>query len=153
MAFYVFRCNPKKYDLAGRLADPEPVQTWTARQHAKRIAGGDTAFLWQTGDDRGFRGIMRVEEPASVRPEVEHELKYWREGEAVEEARVVGRLVNRDSRLTDKQIEDSPELADLVRRVTHFMGTNLSLTDGEGQMLLDHAGERTGSTRRTTPER
>jgi len=33
MAFWIFKCNPEKYRLAERLADPNPTLTWTVSRY------------------------------------------------------------------------------------------------------------------------
>ncbi len=46
MAFWIFKCNPDKYRLADRLADPNPTLTWTVSRFRHEINAGDTVFLW-----------------------------------------------------------------------------------------------------------
>ena len=50
MAYWIFKCNPEKYRLADRLADPNPTTlTWTVSRHRDEIGPGDTVFPSETG--------------------------------------------------------------------------------------------------------
>ena len=139
MAFWAFRCNPKLYDLTARLTDPREEQTWTVRQHAKRIAPGDVAFLWETGPGRGFRGIMRIDSAPAVEPELGEELAFWRDGMAAEELRVRGVLVDRDFTLPYSKMAEDEQFAALAERLKSAMGTNIPLSDEEGELLLSRS--------------
>src|SRR4051794_15478172 len=88
MSFWIFKCNPTKYDLAKRLEDPRDAITWTVTQHKDEIGPGDTAFLWITGPDRGIRAVLRVEDAPRVRPELESEQQFWGERDTEERLRV-----------------------------------------------------------------
>src|SRR5262245_54481687 len=45
MAFWIFKCDPKRYRLSDRLMDPNPEITWMVTRYKKEIAPGDTVFL------------------------------------------------------------------------------------------------------------
>src|SRR5262245_1787404 len=100
MAFWIFKCNPEKYRLADRLADPNPMITWTVSRHRGEIGPGDTVFLWVTGPDRGIRAVMRVDEAPRLMPELESEQQYWAERDTQEQWRVLGTLICRDVNLS-----------------------------------------------------
>ncbi len=61
MAFWIFKCNPKKYRLAHRLADPNRAITWIVARYRREINPGDTIFIWETGLGPGIRAVLRAE--------------------------------------------------------------------------------------------
>ena len=137
MAYWVFQCNPKKYDLAARLEDPEPRISWTVRPHHKKIGAGDVAFLWISGPDAGIRAVMEIETAPLEMPELTNELQYWVDGEDDgPELRVLGRLMEREVNLPRRILLATPELSSLsiLRRP---QGTNFRVSPGEGVKLME----------------
>src|SRR5947209_3848965 len=108
MAYWLFKCNPDKYRIDPRLADPNPVITWTVNQCRDEIRPGDTVFLWATGSDRGIRAVMRVDEGPRPMPERESEQQYWSERDESVKDRVVGTLVHRGLSLSSEELRRVP---------------------------------------------
>lgn len=62
--------------IKDRLADPNTKITWTVSRFKDEIGAGDTVFLWVTGDKRGIRAVMRVDEAPRLMAELETEQAY-----------------------------------------------------------------------------
>jgi len=135
MAFWLFKSNPERYRLADRLTDPNPAITWTVKQHRELIQTGDVAFLWVTGQGRGIRAVMRVDEPPRDMHELESEQEYWTEREDSVHCRVVGTLVYRDVHLPADRLGEIPELAGLPVGPGP-RGTKFPLSTAQGELLL-----------------
>jgi hypothetical protein len=37
MAYWIFKCNPERYRITDRMADPNPNLTWTVSRHRDEI--------------------------------------------------------------------------------------------------------------------
>lgn len=135
MAFWIFKCNPDKYRLAGRLADPNPMLTWTVSRFRDEINAGDTVFLWVTGPQRGIRAVIRVDEPPRLMAEMESEQAYWVERDTQEQFRVVGTLTRRDVNLLHTDLRDVEGLADLSVFTGFQQATNFPVTPLQGEIL------------------
>jgi hypothetical protein len=137
MAFWIFKCDPKKHRLSDRLSDPESTITWLVTQHKSEMAVGDTAFLMQTG--RG-RAIMRIDDPPAEMPELETEQTYWEQRDTENRCRVKGTLIDR----VNLPIEES-ESCDDLKDLSIFHGfqqrTNFRISDEQGRVLLENAAK------------
>ncbi len=136
MAFWIFQCSPKLYDLPRLLAEESnDLITWQVNQYRRRIGRGDTAFLWVSGPDGGIRAVVRIEEEPRIRPELPHELQYWKgQREAEDKLRVTCRVTHRVD-LRREQLKEVPELENLS--IFRFsQGTNFPVAPGEGDVLL-----------------
>lgn len=136
MAFWIFKCNPDKYRLADRLADPNPTLTWKVSRFRDEINAGDTVFLWVTGPQRGIRAVIRVDEPPRRMAEMESEQAYWVKRDAEEQFRVVGTLTRRDVNLPHTELREVEGLADLSVFTGYQQATNFRLTLTQGEILL-----------------
>jgi hypothetical protein len=142
VAFWIFKCNPEKYRLAERLADPNPTLTWQANQHREEIGPGDTAFIWKTGPERGICAVVRVETEPRQMLELETELKYDVEPDTELRWRVQCTLTNRNVNLSHVALREVPGLENLsvFRKDVVARGTNFAVTPDEGAILLHLAG-------------
>jgi predicted RNA-binding protein with PUA-like domain len=137
MAFWIFKCNPDKYRLAERLADPNPTLTWTVSRFRDEINAGDTVFLWVTGPERGIRAVMRVDDqPPRMMSEIESEQAYWAERDTQEQYRVVGTLTHRDVELPHTQLREVERLEEPSVFSGFQQATNFSVTPAQGEILL-----------------
>jgi predicted RNA-binding protein with PUA-like domain len=135
MAFWIFKCNPDKYRLADRLADPNPTLTWTVSRFRDEISAGDTVFLWVTGSQRGIRAVLRVDEPPRLMVEMESEQEYWADRDTQEQFRVVGTLIHREVNLPHTELREIEGLADLSVFTGFQQATNFPVTPTQGEIL------------------
>jgi predicted RNA-binding protein with PUA-like domain len=136
MAFWIFKCNPEKYRLEDRLADPNPRLSWTVSRHRDEIESGDTVFLWVTGSDRGIRAVMRVDEAPALMAELESEQAYWAERDTQEQWRVLGTLTHRIANLSHTTLRNVAGLEDLSVFHGFQQMTNFPVTRDEGAILM-----------------
>ena len=134
MAFWIFKCNPDKYRLADRLADPNPTLTWTVSKFRDEIIAGDTVFLWVTGAQRGIQAVIRVDEPPRLMAEMENQQAYWAERDT-QEFRIVGTLTHRDINLSGNELREVEGLADLSVFIGFQQATNFPVTPAQGEIL------------------
>lgn len=136
MAFWIFKCNPARYRLEDRLADPQPKITWTVSQHRDEIGPGDTAFLWVTGKHRGIRAVIQIDEGPRLMAELPSEQPYWDEPDTEELLRVVGTFTHRNLDLPAATLRDTPGLENLSMFHGFQQATNFAVTPDEGAILL-----------------
>jgi hypothetical protein len=136
MAFWIFKCNPAKYRLADRLADPNPTLTWKVSRHRNEIGPGDTVFLWVTGPERGIRAVMRVDEAPRLMAQIESQKRYWVGPDTQEQWRVVVTLTCRDVDLRHTALRGVAGLENLSVFRGVQRGTNFPVTPAEGAILL-----------------
>ena len=135
MAFWIFKFNPDRYRLADRLADPTPTLTWTVSRFRDEINAGDTVLLWVTGQQRGIRAVIRVDEPPRLMAEMESEQAYWVERDTQEQFRIVGTLTCRDVNLPHTEQREVEGLADLSVFTGFQQATNFPVTPAQGEIL------------------
>lgn len=140
MAFWIFKCNPDKYRLEDRLSDRNPSLTWSVTRYRDKIAAGDTVFLWITGDQRGIRAVMRVEEPPGLMAELESEQTYWAARDERVSWRVMCRLVQRKVNLVHSELRNVEGLAELSVFTGFQQATNFPVTNAQGMILMRLAG-------------
>jgi len=137
MAFWIFKCNPERYRLDERLADRANSRiTWTISRFKDEIGPGDTVFLWVTGNDRGIRAIMRVDDAPRMMPELESERAYWFDDDTKERLRVVGTLTHWNVNLRHDELRATEGLAELSVFKGFQQATNFPVTPEEGMILL-----------------
>ncbi len=147
MAFWIFKCDPKVYDLDSRLADPDPIITWNISQYRDRVRPRDIAFLWRTGKRRGIRGAMQIDEGPDEIPEFKREIDRFfddpqsHEGQRIirKKWRVIGTLICRDAALNMNELRTHPGLESLSA-FTPVPATVFPVTDREGQIILRLVG-------------
>jgi hypothetical protein len=140
MAFWIFKCNPEKYRLSQRLADPNPATTWrvTNSKYRRQIKPGDTVFIWETGPNRAVRAVVRVDQGPREIPELQAELRYCVHIDTARRFRVRGTFTHRGLNLSHTMLRDVPGLEDLsiFRRDVCQRPTNFPVTAAEGAILL-----------------
>ena len=141
MAFWIFKCNPEKYQLADRLADPNPTITWTVTRYQDEIGPGDTLFLWITGPDRGIHAVLRVDDGPRVMTELESEQQYWAKRDTEQLLRVVCTITNRDVNLSAIALREVDGLDDLSVFHGFQQATNFAVTREQGEILLRLIGQ------------
>ena len=151
MAFWIFKCNPEKYRLEQRLADPNPTLTWTVSRHRDKIEPGDIAFLWVTGRDRGIRAIMRVDEAPRLMAEFDSEQTYWVEQDTRELWRVSGAFIHRNIQISSKSLHKVPGLEELSVFHGWQQTTNFPVTPDEGAILTGIIETDLGPSSSATP--
>ena len=45
MSYWIFKCNPARFRIDERLADPEPKTSWLVTPYRDEIRSGDTASI------------------------------------------------------------------------------------------------------------
>lgn len=150
MAFWLFKCRPDRYDLPRRLADPNPVISWTVSRYREEIRADDTVFLWVTGPDRGIRAVMRVDQPPQDIPELDTEKHFWTDGDESVACRVVGTITHRHLDLSTDALRNVPGLGELAVFHGYQQATNFAVSDAEGAILMDLVGH--GLPALATPE-
>jgi hypothetical protein len=140
MPYWIFKCNPAKYRLPDRLEDPDDATTWTVAQHKTEIRPGDIAFLWVTGDERGIRAVLRVDDAPRVRPEIANEQTYWVERETQDRMRVACTIIKREVNLRADALRPFEGLQGLSVFHGFQQATNFPVTNAEGEILMRLAG-------------
>lgn len=137
MRYWIFQCNPKRFNLDARLGNPNSTTTWTVNQHKAEIAEGDQAFIWQAGPHRGLRAIMQIDsDPADI-PETAIDAPYWADlRDRALTCRVRGTFTSRFPVVAARKIAEAPGLQDLLfLRVPR--GTNFPLSEDQADALLE----------------
>jgi len=142
MAFWIFKCDTKQYDLSGRLQDANPKVSWEVNQHSQEIGPGDIAFLWETGRNRRIRAVMRINSVPQKIAELDSEQKHSKRPDTAIRLRVLGTLINRNVNLSHVTLRAEPGLKNLsvFRENVVQRATNFEVSDEEGAILLRLAG-------------
>lgn len=135
MAFWIFKCDPKRYCLSDRLMDPNPEITWTVTRYKKEIAPGDTVFLMESGPKRAIRAVIRVNTAPAEMVELETEQTHWAERDTATKCRVKSTITDRIN-LPVAELESAPGLENLSIFHGVQQGTNFRVSDAEGEILL-----------------
>ncbi len=137
MRYWIFQANPRRFDIARRLADPEPSSTWLVSRHKTEIAPGDRAFIWQSGPQRGICAIMQVESAPADLVETPIDAPYWADRDDMRvTCRVRGTFVARFPLVPVDKIMAVPGLRNLsILRAPQ--GTNFTVSDDEADLLVD----------------
>ena len=137
MNYWIFKCNPKRYNIDLRLArNTEDQITWSANQYEKEIAAGDIAFIWRTGRKWGIYAVMQIEESPRKRADLESERRYYLDYDVGECMRVLGRLTHRLKGIHAKELKNTPGLENLSALYGFRQGTNFRVTPEEGRILM-----------------
>ena len=135
MSFWIFKCDPKRYRLNDRMADPNPALSWLVTRYKKVIVPGDTALLMETGPRRAIRAVMRIDAGPAEMGELETEQAYWNERDTATRCRVRGTITHRvDLPITELAEVDGLENLSILHGVQQ--GTNFRVTDSEGDILM-----------------
>jgi len=137
MAFWIFKCNPEKYRVADRLADPNPDITWIVSRYRDQMGPGDTIFIWETGPDRGIRAVLRADGVPEDMQELESEQPYNTERDNEVRCRVRATITDRDVNLSHSDLRSVPGLENLSVFHGFQQRTNFPVTPEEGAILLE----------------
>jgi hypothetical protein len=135
MAYWIFKCNPAKYRLEHRLADPNPTLTWRVSRYSDEIGPGDTAFIWITGS-QVLRAVMRIDYKPTPMFEFESEQAYYSDRDFEKQVRVFGTLTHRKVNLSKNALRQIPDLKDLSLFHGFQTWTNFRVTDAEGEIIM-----------------
>ncbi len=135
MSFWIFKCDPKRYRLSDRMADPNPTISWLVTRYKKQITAGDIVFLMETGRKRSIRATMRVDVGPQDLAELESEQVYWAARDTETRCRVRGTLTHRVN-LPIEDLASVEGLRDLSILHGVQQGTNFRVTDTEGPLLM-----------------
>lgn len=135
MAYWIFKCDPKRYRLADRVADARPEITWLVTRYKNVIVPGDVVFLMETGPRRCIRAVMRVDTKPAEMGEMEAEQAHWADRDTETKCRVLGTITHR----TEMAVDDLTSVAGLenLSILRGFQqGTNFKVSDKEGEILM-----------------
>jgi hypothetical protein len=135
MTYWIFKCNPERYKLTERMADPNPAMTWTVSRYRDEIGPGDIVFIWETGRERGIRAVLRAEGIPQDMPELESEQPYWTERDTEIRCRVQATITHRDVNLSHTDLRLIPGLEELSVFHGFQQGTNFAVKPEEGVIL------------------
>ena len=137
MAFWIFKCNPEKYRLEDRLADPNPTLTWTVSRHRDEIELRRHSLpVGNRCSNRGIRAVMRVDQAPGLLAELESEQPYWVDRDTQEQWRVLGTLTHRFVDLSHTALRNVPGLEELSVFHGFQQMTNFPVTPEEGAILM-----------------
>ncbi|HKZ39739.1 MAG TPA: EVE domain-containing protein [Candidatus Hodarchaeales archaeon] len=136
MNYWIFKCNPEKYNIDKRLMDHEPTTTWRVTRYRDKIAVGDIAFIWRTGKDGGIRAVIRIDSEPQEMSELDHERKYCTDIDVGARIRVHGTIINRFECLSHIMLRDYPGLEDMSVFRGFKQATNFFVTQDEGKLIL-----------------
>lgn len=136
MSFWIFKCNPEKYNITSRLADPNNHFTWTVTRFRDQIGPGDIIFIWETGPNRGIRAVIQAESAPQEMPELPSEQSYWAEPDNRTQCRVFATITHRHVNLPQSQLRSTPGLENLSVFHGFQQGTNFPVTSEEGHILM-----------------
>ncbi|MCB9553107.1 MAG: hypothetical protein R3F65_08340 [bacterium] len=143
-ATWIFRGDPREFDLIGYLNADLPRISWTLRQHQHDVEIGDEVYIWQSRGKRrrpsGIIGRARIAS-APFKGIDRDALPYWRVGlglradetrvwltvEDAVESITSHRVVSRESLLTDTECR--------ALRVLTGRGTNSFVHPHEAERL------------------
>jgi predicted RNA-binding protein with PUA-like domain len=137
MNFWIFKSNPDLFKLDDRLQDPEPHTTWKVSRYKDGIQIGDLAFIWRTGPKRGVVGVIQITSTPKEMYELEHEQKYWENPDMELITRVKGNFIYRCPCISHKELKQINGLKDLSVFHGYQQQTNFSVTEAEGNILIE----------------
>ncbi|MFC7440557.1 AAA family ATPase [Laceyella putida] len=136
--YWIFQCNPKKYDFKQAVRD-ENLKTWRVSRFKHRIKNGDKVMMWLTGSNAGCYAL------ATVRTEVFKgmgdpvEMEYVRADDMAEEmdrCEIEIDLDMTDFPLLKEKAGKDPILADLL---VGNPGTNFPATREQYEQMFSLA--------------
>ncbi len=139
--WWLFQCNPEKYDLDGALKAMART-TWRMARHADEIAVGDRVFLWVSGSAGGLRAVATVDAP--VVEVTKDDDPFIRDHEALsQKMKRVGIRFDDGSRLVPRDIVRTAAGLQDLGVLKSPQGTNYPVTQEEAKVLLAlYGGEK-----------
>jgi hypothetical protein len=129
MNYWIFKCNPAKYDIDRRLLDPDPNVRWRVTSYRNDIRLGDYAFIWRTGVPRGIVALYKIDSDPFYMP------YNPKDPEWTDEYKVMGRFVLRFPIIEAAYLKEIPGLEDLSVFHGYQAKTNFPVTIKEGELL------------------
>ena len=147
MKYWIFKCDPEKYNLTSRLKDPVPTLTWRATRYRDEIKAGDIAFIWETGEQRGIRGVLRVDSDPDDIVEMLSEHQYSAKPDTGTSCRVTATLTDRTASLSAHKLRTVQGLEHMSVFEGVQQGTNFRVSECEARILAkllqaQHAGKK-----------
>jgi len=142
--YWIFKCNPNKYDIDGRMANPDAETSWRVTRYENEMRVGDTVFIWRCGpiQQRGIVAIMNIESNPQQMEEIELERKYIKDNNVSTMCRVKGRFMGRFFNIPCTDLMKIPELSNLSVFHGFQQATNYRVTLNEGgwimKMICEH---------------
>ena len=137
MSYWIFKCNPARFRIDERLADPEPETSWLVTRYRDEIVPGDTAFIWRTGKVGGICAVMSVDTFPQEVGEVPADARHWvDQRENKPQWRVLGRFTHRIPCITRAVLRAVHELVALSVFHGFQQATNFRVSDAEGRVLM-----------------
>ncbi len=136
MNYWIFKCNPERYLLEDRLADPEPSTTWRISRYRDRVQADDVAFIWETGSHRRIRATIRVDSSPQDMPELESELRFQTVPDTKIDCRVYATYLRRDLRIPATELRVVAGLEGLSVFHGYQQTTVFRVTSEEAAVLL-----------------
>jgi hypothetical protein len=137
VTYWIFKGNPERYDLDGRLRHPDPKTSWNATRYRDDLVPGDIAFIWRTGPKGGIVAVMRLDSRPQEIAEVSPDASYWLHKRETGPAwRVLGTFTHRIRCLQRERILLTPGLENLSIFRGFQQATNFRASEAEGEILM-----------------
>lgn len=143
MNYWIFKCNPNKYNIDGRLKDKKYKEnSWRVTRYKDEIKAGDRAFIWRTyeeGRKFGIVALFDITRGPKEQTAFEHELKYYKEKYRKEYfklfSRVIGIFTYVIPCLEKKELAEIEELKNLPIFHGFQQVTNMKVHIEDGKTL------------------
>jgi predicted RNA-binding protein with PUA-like domain len=140
MNYWIFKANPKKYDIDSRLRDPEPKTTWQITRYRDEIYRGDRVFAWRTYErkDRpfGIVALLEIDSDPAEMDEIEFEYRYYRQPKYTRQYYVLMHYLLRLKVLSSHDLKTINGLENLSTFHGYQAATNFPVTHAEATILL-----------------
>ncbi len=75
---WLFQCNPRMFQIFRAVADGEPLDNWSVKQHRDKMKAGDRSALWIGGGEPGYTaGVYAVGTIRSLSWSGVVDRRYW----------------------------------------------------------------------------
>jgi hypothetical protein len=125
------------FELDSTLSDPAPTTTWLVTRYRDEIHKGDLAFIWQTGEPRGLRAVLRIDSDPHEMIELPHEQQYLKEPNTSLRVRVLGSFVDHFPLIPHTHLKSVPSLMGLSVFHGYQQATNFRVTSAEGATMME----------------
>ena len=141
--YWVFQCNPDRYDLLGALR-AGVLKTWEVNQHKKEIHPGDGVIVWATGKPGGCYALATVISEVQTYDRESEDDAYWKGTPKVSPTKLGVEL------RMDEKLWESPITKEQMGERSWFkdfpggrQGTNFEAKKAHFEGILELARERT----------
>ena len=144
MSHWIFKANPEKYRLQARLRDPNPAISWRVSRYRNEIRPGDTAFVWQTGKERGLCATLRIDSAPREIDELSREIPYCVDPDLSSLGwRVRATIQRRFPLIPAEEFRTTPGLELLSVFSGFHQATNFSVTPQEARIIESLIAKKT----------